>query len=68
MKKEKLYTREDVQNIINKRIAEEMENKNRYIELNGYSHKDTLQCFDSRIAALCYLLYDFDKYGRKQEK
>ncbi len=61
MKNEKLYTREDVQSIIEKRIAEERKNKNEYIEKNGYTHKDTLQCFDNRIAALCYLLYDFDR-------
>lgn len=58
MKKEKLYTKTEVFDIIDKRIKEEMKNKNKYIELNGYTHKDVIQGFDHRIAALCYLLCD----------
>lgn len=55
----KSYTKTDVFDVIDAAIKEEMRNKNRYIELNGYSHKDTLAAFDNRIAALTYLYSKF---------
>lgn len=55
----KRYTLDDVYAIINKAIKKEMENKNRYIQLNGKHHKDVLNAFDNHIAALTYLCIDF---------
>lgn len=59
MKEENTYTRSEIYNIISNTIKQEMENKNRYIELNGYAHKDTLNSFDNRIAVLTYLYSKF---------
>ena len=56
---EKRYTKSQIIDIIDAAIREEMQNKNRYIALNGYSHRDTLAAFDNRIAALSYLYGKF---------
>lgn len=55
MKKEKTFTQSEVYNIIDSLIKETMQNKNKYINLNGYYHKDTLNYFDTRIAAFSEL-------------
>ncbi len=47
----KRFTIEEVYDIIDEAVHDEMNHKNRYIELNGYTHKDTLCAFDNRIAA-----------------
>ena len=55
----KKYSKSDIMEILDKALKEEMQNKNRYIELNGYSHKDTLSAFDNRIAEIVYLMHKF---------
>ena len=60
MKTEKTFAKSDVYEIIDKAIKKEMANKNHYIELNGYAHKDVLQAFDNRIAALSGLYHEFN--------
>ena len=52
MKNNKTFTTAQINDIIYKQIQKIMKNKDRYIELNGYSHKDTLMAFDIRIAAI----------------
>ena len=57
--KERTYTKSKIFSILDKEIKKEIENKNKYINLNGYSHKDTLKSFDSHIAALTSLYNKF---------
>ncbi|MBR2999719.1 MAG: hypothetical protein IKF39_01870 [Oscillospiraceae bacterium] len=59
MKTEKTYTRDEILGVLLDAAKETMENKNRYIELNGYTHKDTLQAFDIRLAQITYLMSKF---------
>ena len=56
----KIYSREDVINIIDAAIKEAMQNKNRYIELNGFAHKDVLQFHDVKISTLSTMYHYFD--------
>lgn len=53
--KEKKFSRDEIYSIINGLIKEEMKYKNKYIALNGYSSKETLNRFDERIAAFSEL-------------
>lgn len=57
--KERTYTKSEIFAILDKEIKKEIESKNKYINLNGYSHKDTLKSFDSHIAALTSLYNKF---------
>ena len=58
---EKKYTKADIFNILDIAKKEAMQRKNRYIELNGYNHKDTLDRFDTEIAAISYLYSRFER-------
>lgn len=59
--KERTYTKSEIFAILDNEIKKEIENKNKYINLNGYSHKDTLARFDYHIAALTGLYSKFEK-------
>lgn len=52
-------TKDEIYNIIDKAIKTEQERKQKYIELNGFKHKDILDRFATRIAMLteCYTLF-----------
>lgn len=56
----KIYSRADVAYIIQAAIKDAMNNKNRYIELNGYAHEDVLQFHDVKISTLSTLYHYFD--------
>ena len=51
--------------ILDKKIKEEMENKNNYIKNNGYTHKEILNRFDERIATLTELYFIFNEEMKK---
>ena len=53
---------DDVCAVLDKEIKKAIVNKNGYIELNGYAHKDVLQVHDARIATLSGLYYTFKKH------
>ena len=53
--KEKKFSRGEIYFIIDGLIKKEMEYKNKYIALNGYNSKETLNRFDERIAAFSEL-------------
>ena len=55
----KTYTKADIFEVIDREIKKELERKNRYIELNGYSHKDVLDQFAARVSALSSLYCAF---------
>lgn len=57
---EKQYTKSEIFEIIDRAIKQAMKNKNDYISLNGYKHKDTLQAHDNRIAALMSMYSYFE--------
>lgn len=58
---EKTYTKSDIFDILDIAKKEAMQRKNRYIELNGYTHKETLARFDTEIAAISYLYSRFER-------
>lgn len=62
-KHEKKFSQYDIYYIIDKRIKEEMERKNAYIQKNGYKSKETLNEFDTVISTLSSLYGEFDKDG-----
>lgn len=51
--------------ILDKQIKKEMENKNNYIKLNGYAHKEILNRFDERITTLTELYFVFNEEMKK---
>lgn len=51
----KAFTKDEIYTIIDGRIKDAMQRKNKYIELNGYKHKDILKAFDTEIATLTRL-------------
>jgi hypothetical protein len=55
----------DIYAILDKQIKKEMENKNNYIKLNGYAHKDILNRFDERICTLTGLYFIFNEEMKK---
>lgn len=59
----KMFSQYEIYNIIDKKIKQEMEYKNRYIQLNGYKHKDVLEKFAIRIAILNELYREFNNNG-----
>lgn len=59
MEKEKTYTKAEIYAVIDKAIKEAMENKNRYIQLNGYERSEALARHDVRIATLSFLYGKF---------
>ena len=59
----KMFSQYEVYHIIDEKIKQESEYKNRYIQLNGYGHKDVLERFDNRIAALNELYKEFNDNG-----
>lgn len=63
MEKIKMYSKWEIYCIIDEEIKREMEMKNRYIQLNGYSHADVIRSFDSHIAALSALYARFNSKG-----
>lgn len=56
----KIYSREDVINIIDAAIKEAMRNKNEWIKNNGYAHKDVLRFHDVKISTLSTMYHYFD--------
>lgn len=56
----KIYSRADVSDIIQAAIKDAIDNKNKYIESNGYAHKDALQFHDVKISTLSTLYHYFD--------
>lgn len=52
---EKTFTQSEIYEIIDQLIKNEIERKNKYIALNGYKHKDTLNSFSANIATLSSL-------------
>lgn len=58
MKEQKMFSLDDVFNIIDHEIKQQMAYKNAYIQKNGFKHKDVLNEFDVVISTLSSL------YGR----
>jgi ferritin len=63
MENNKMFSQWEIYSIIDEEIKREMEAKNKYVQLNGYSHRDTLQAFDHHIAALSALYGRFNENG-----
>ena len=55
----KQYGKDEIISIIDRRIKEEMQRKNEYIDKNGYKHIDALKGFDTAIATLTSLYSAF---------
>ena len=53
--KEKKFSRDEIYFIIDGLIKKEMEAKNKYIALNGYNDKETLNRFAQRVTAFSEL-------------
>lgn len=53
--KEKKFYRDEIYFIIDGLIKKEMEAKNKYITINGYNDKETLNRFTQRVAAFSEL-------------
>lgn len=53
--KEKKFYRDEIYFIIDGLIKKEMEAKNKYITINGYNDKETLNRFAQRVAAFSEL-------------
>ena len=56
---EKTYTKSEIIDIIDGAIKDEMQRKNKYIELNGYKHKEILNRFDTAISTISSLISKF---------
>lgn len=62
-KHEKKFSQYDIYYIIDRRIKEENERKNAYIQKNGYDGSETLARFYTAIETLSSLYKEFDKNG-----
>lgn len=58
MKEQKMFSLDDIFNIIDHEVKQQMAYKNAYIQKNGFKHKATLNEFDVAISTLTGL------YGR----
>ena len=55
----KTYTVAEIHAVLDRMMKKEMQHKDRYIELNGYKHKNTLDMFANRISMLSELYGQF---------
>ena len=60
-------TEQEVYEILDRRIKQEMDRKNEYIEKNGFKNPIQIRSFDSAIATLTGLYYTFHKEFFKTE-
>lgn len=56
----KIYSKSDIINIIDKALKDNLEKKNKYIEKNGFKHKDTLNAFATKATTLFEMFSYFD--------
>ena len=60
---DKMFSRYEIDAIIDDEIKRQMELKNSYIQKNGYKHTDVLQSFDCAISTLSGLYSKFNASG-----
>ena len=60
---DKMFSRYEIDAIIDDEIKRQMELKNSYIQKNGYKHTDVLQSFDCTISTLSGLYSKFNSAG-----
>lgn len=61
-------TKQEIFQVIDRRIKKEIQLKNEYINKNGFNHIETLKRFDTAIATLTSLYCTFDRVFWEKEK